>query len=200
MKWPKPASARENRSNRSETPDLPTLFGFTPQECSQETPNTQASVFKYKDGKILEFETRGLYTNAEARQIQIGNMFYGTDGYLEINGSSWNAYRKRETTPFTGSKEIQRKADDPSFLAPPGGTEHYANFVDAIRSGKNEDLHCHIKEGFYSSALPLLANIAYRQGEELKFDGAKERFTNHSKANAMLSREYRKPYVVSGQV
>jgi predicted dehydrogenase len=177
------------------------IYGFTPQECSQETPNTQSAIFKYNDGKILEFETRGLYTNPEAgSSIQIGNMFYGTNGYLEINGSSWSAYRKRETTPFTGSKEVQRKAADPTFLAPPGGTEHYANFIDAIRSGKNEDLHCHIKEGFYSSALPLLANISYRVGHELRFDGGKEKFVNDRKADALLSRDYRKPYVVPHNV
>ncbi|MEJ7830671.1 MAG: Gfo/Idh/MocA family oxidoreductase, partial [Segetibacter sp.] len=35
------------------------IYGFSPEECSQETPNTQMSVAKYKDGKILEFETRG---------------------------------------------------------------------------------------------------------------------------------------------
>ena len=173
------------------------IYGFGPDECSQETPNTQTSVFKYKDGTVLEFETRGLYTNEEASQgIQIGNIFYGTEGYLEIDGSNWKAFRKREKEPFAGSKQTQAKPADPSFLAPPGGTAHYANFIDAIRSGKNETLHCDIKEGFYSSALPLLANISYRLGQELKFNGEKEKFVNNSKADAMLTREYRKPYVV----
>jgi predicted dehydrogenase len=59
------------------------IFGFTPQECSQETPNTQTSVFEYGDGKILEFETRGRYTNHEANLgVKIGNIFYGTYGWM----------------------------------------------------------------------------------------------------------------------
>ena len=42
------------------------IYGIDPDECAQETPNTQSSIFKYRDGKILEFETRGRYTNGES--------------------------------------------------------------------------------------------------------------------------------------
>ena len=36
---------------------------------------------------MLEFETRGRYSNAESSlDIQIGNIFYGTEGYLELKG------------------------------------------------------------------------------------------------------------------
>ena len=85
-------------------------------------------------------------------------------------------------------------------MAPPGGSDHYANFIDAIRAGKNEALHCDIKEGFISSALPVMANISYRLGRELRFDGAKEKFVNDPEADKMLTREYRKPYEISEQI
>ena len=127
--------------------------------------------------------------------IRIGNMFYGTDGYLEIDGGNWKAYRKREEKPFAGSG-VNEKPADPTFLAPPGGGSHYANLIDAIRSGKNEDLHCDIEDGYMSSALPALANISYRLGRELTFDGLKEKFVKDKEADKMLTREYRKPYIV----
>ena len=74
------------------------IFGISRQECSQETPNTQTSAFEYEDGKILEFETRGRFTNAEANEgVKIGNIFYGTEGWMEINGSTWKAYKGKET-------------------------------------------------------------------------------------------------------
>ena len=73
------------------------IFGISPLECSQETPNTQISNFEYADGKILEFETRGRYTNGEANAgVQIGNLFYGTEGWMEIDGSTWKAYKGSE--------------------------------------------------------------------------------------------------------
>jgi predicted dehydrogenase len=178
------------------------LYGINPKECSQETPNTQTSIFKYADGKVLEFETRGRYTNSEGGlEIKIGNIFYGTEGYLEVNGSSWQAFRQRERLPFASSqRETSEVPTDPTFRAAPGGTEHYANFVDAIRSGRNYDLNCDINTGFYSSALPALANISYRLKRELYFVGSYEKFADDPEADMLLSRNYRKPYFVPDEV
>ena len=170
------------------------IYGIDPKECEQETPNTQASVFKYADGTILEFETRGRYTNAESSlDVQIGNMFLGTDGYVEINGGQWKAFRKREREPFAGSNVGERPTD---LMRAPGGGSHYVNFLDAIRAGNNETLHCDILDGYMSACLPNLANISYRLGRELTFDGANEKFVKDKAADKMLTREYRKPYVV----
>jgi predicted dehydrogenase len=177
------------------------IYGINPDECAQETPNTQTSLFKYSDGKVLEFETRGRYTNDESSLgIRIGNIFYGNDGYLEVNGDTWKAFRKREKEPFAGSSISEKKAVEPGYLAAPGGADHYANFIDAIRAGNNEALHCDIIEGFYSSSLPILANISYRLGRELKFMGDYEKFANDPEADTMLKRVYRKPYVINDEV
>ena len=77
---------------------------------------------------------------------------------------------------------------------------HWANFLDALRSGNSGDLNANMREGFYSSALPLLANISYRLGRELKFMGGHEKFANDPEADAMLTRIYRPPYVVPNVV
>jgi predicted dehydrogenase len=173
------------------------IYGINPAECAQETPNTQISLLKYSDGKLLEFETRGRYTNDESSLgIRIGNIFYGTEGYLELNEGNWRAFRKREKEAFAVSSAIGTKVDDPTFLAAPGGTEHFANFLDAVRSGNDAELHCQVKEGFYSTALPLLANISYRLGRKLEFDGIKEKFVNDKEADEMLTRNYRSPYII----
>jgi len=177
------------------------IYGIDPKECEQETPNTQASLFKYSDGKVLEFETRGRYTNAESGlDVRIGNMFLGTEGYLELNGNTWKAYRQRENEPFAGSPERGSQKVDITSTREENVSNHPTNFIEAIRSGKDEDLHCHISEGFLSSALPILANVSYRLGRELAFDGANEKFVKDNEANKMLTRVYRKPYVVPKEV
>jgi len=162
----------------------------------QETPNTQTSIIKYADGKILEFETRGRYTNMESSsEISVGNIFYGTDGYLEIKDESarpWKAFRRREKEPFAGTTvnpDSDTKSQD--IIA-----DHFSNFIEGIRSGNNETLRCDISEGFYSTALPHLANISYRLGREVKFIGDKEKFANDPEADKFLTREYREPYVI----
>ena len=169
------------------------IYGIDPKGCAQETPNTHICTFRYSDGKILEFETRGRYTHGESSlDIKIGHIFYGTEGYMELAAGSglWKAFRQRETKPFAGSD------DDKSKQSGSGETGHYINFIDAIRSGKHETLHCDINDGFYSSALPAMANISYRLGRSLKYSNETKRFVNDPDADNMLTRVYRKPYVV----
>lgn len=181
------------------------IYGIDPKECAQETPNVQSSLFKYRDGTMLEFETRGRYFNQEAGLgINIGNIFYGTEGYLELkawdkSNGEWQAFRKRERIPFAGSNtdESNKMA---ATLTGPDSTAHFDNFIAAVRDGKDDLLHANINEGFHSSALPLLGNISYRLGRQLKFNGELEKFENDAEADTMLTRNYRKPYVVPDQV
>ncbi|MGI8672773.1 MAG: Gfo/Idh/MocA family protein [Luteitalea sp.] len=157
-------------------------------QTSQETPNTQTATYRYADGTLLELGTRGRYTNHEGSQGQeVGNLFFGADGWLEISGDTWKAFRGREREPFAGSKDGER------------GGSHWANFVDAMRAGKDDALHSDIHEGHLSTSLCHLANISYRVGRSLTFKGAEERFGD-PEADAMLTRTYRAPYVVPGRV
>jgi hypothetical protein len=81
-----------------------------------------------------------------------------------------------------------------------GLSNHYANYIDAIRNGDPKTFNKSIEEGFYSCALVHLANISYRLGRSLDFDPVKQKFTNDDEANGMLTRKYRKPFVVPEKV
>ncbi len=177
-------------------------FKYGPDECSQETANTQTTQLEYADGKILQFEVRGLFTAGEAPlDVKIGNLFYGTDGWMEINGGQWRTYMGRDNTPGPSSDDSGDGVDQVvGYLAAPGGGGHYANFISALRSGKRNDLTCDIEEGYLSTVLPLLANVSYRLGRNLTFDGKSEKFVGDSEANKMLTRQYREPYVVRDEV
>jgi predicted dehydrogenase len=179
------------------------IFGVSPTECSQETPNTQTSVFEYEDGKILEFETRGRYTNAEAPAgVKIGNLFYGTEGWMEVNGSRWSAYRGRDKEPFAGSEMAETAAvgGDQTFMAAPSSKGHFANFIDGVRAEDRQVLNCDVEEGHMSTVLPLIANISYRVGSSLRFNGEFEEFIDNEEADMYLTRRYRYPYVVPKNV
>ena len=152
---------------------------------------------------MLEFETRGRYTNAEANAgIKIGNMFYGTDGWMEVNGSTWKAYKGREKEPFAGSGMAQGASvgGDTSFRTAPDSKGHFGKFIDGVRAGDKKVLNCDIEVGHKSTVLPLIANIAYRVGETLRFNGEFEKFIDNEAANMHLTRKYRYPYIVPDQV
>jgi predicted dehydrogenase len=177
--------------------------GYFGEESSQETPNVHSTIFEYADGKILEFGTRGGYTNDEGTQ-RIGNLFYGTKGWVWIDGDGrrWQSYLGRKDEKGPGAdvpKEKSGSGSDPLVLT---STEypHYQNFIDAIRANDPKMLNCDVREGHLSSALPHLANISYRVGRALSFDGKTETIVGDAEASKLLTREYRKPYVIPDKV
>lgn len=172
--------------------------GYYGEPSSQETPDLQTSLFEYADGRILEFATRGGYTNDEGTQ-KIGNLFYGSQGWMWIDGDGrkWQTYfgRKDEKGPGSDAPPEMGSGGDPNVLTSIE-RPHYQNFVDAIRAGDPKQANCDAWEGHLSSALPHLANISYRVGRALVFDGQKERFAGDPEADRLLTREYRAPFVV----
>jgi predicted dehydrogenase len=173
------------------------MGGYFGPPSSQETPDTQTTLFEYADGTVLEFGTRGQYTNDEGTQ-RIGNLFYGTKGWLWIDGDGrkWQSYFGRKNEKGPGSTAPPGAGgSDPLMLTSSEGA-HYQNFVDAIRANDPGKLTCGIEEGHLSSALPHLANVSYRVRRALTFDGAREQVVGDEEANRLLTREYRAPFVV----
>lgn len=152
-----------------------------------------------KKKKILQFEVRHWISNREgwigkdntsntymtSSANTVGNLFYGSEGYMAKNASKWQTYlgKKREFGP---SGE--------------GIGNHYQNFINTIRSNDKSMLNGKIEGGVYSSILVHLANISYRLGRSLEFDPDKIRFRNDDEANSMIKRKYRKPFVVPDEV
>jgi predicted dehydrogenase len=148
----------------------------------RETPELMTALATYpKEKKMAEIAVRFWMSNQEG-DTSIGNIFYGSEGYLVIKGyETYEIYLGRDRKP------------GPRATAP---TKHYENFIDAVRSRKTSDQNGPVETAHYSSALAHLANIAFRRNRVLEFDPEKEVFTNDSAANKLLRNTYRAPYVV----
>jgi predicted dehydrogenase len=168
--------------------------GYYGERSAQETPNTQAAEMIYADGRMIEFEVRGLPTNAEDG-LMIGNLFFGTKGWLRLDGDVWQSYFGRNNEEGPGSKNV-KEGDFPDPLAEAIEGGHYANFIRALTLNKPEVLTCPIETGYLSSALPALANISYRLDRRLTFDPGREKFAGDKPADRMLTRGYRSPYLL----
>ena len=151
-------------------------------EDACETPNTQTATFTYADGAMLQFEVRGRATHTE-EGVGVGNIFYGKSGYY-IQGKGF----------FDDSgKEIPL---DESKYPLPESKDCYANFLTAVISRKEEDIHGTVRDGHWASAHCHLANVAYRLGRSLEFDPETERFKDAPDADALLTREYHPDFAV----
>jgi predicted dehydrogenase len=198
-------------------------------EDDQETPNTLNAVF-YFDApngkrKMMELEVRHWITNHEAeigtgaygasavppagltaaanaakkpadkqqslgpkdaKTNTVGNLFYGSNGYLAIDG--YDAYKTWISDQVEPGPHGKAAGD------------HYANFIDCVRSRRTEDIHSPILEAHISTTLVHLANASYRLGRSLKFDPATEQVIGDDEANTLLRGTYRAPYVVSEEM
>ena len=176
---------------------------------AQETPNVLMAIFEFPNPegggdkkKILQFEVRHWVTNGEdgmwlkgagqgntymatSRGNVTGNLFFGAKGYMAKDVASWQTYMGEK-------RELGERGS--------GIGNHYANFVNAIREPDPAVFNVGIQEGFYSCALIHLGNIAYRLGRTLTFDPATLTFPGDAEANALLTRDYRAPYVVPDRV
>jgi predicted dehydrogenase len=164
--------------------DIVAMGGKFLFDDDKETPEVLSSTYLFPEQKkIIEFEVRPWATNKEDG-VGVGNIFYGSEGHLAVNG--YNSY---EAFDKSGKSTKKNKDGDPV-------AKHFANFISAVRSRDCSTLHGPVESAHTSSALAHLGNISYRLGRRLKFDPATETFVGDSEANAMLTREYRKPFVV----
>jgi hypothetical protein len=172
----------------------------------QNTPNGLISVFEFPNQsaggdkkKILQFEVRHWITNGEGIRSDnpkadaymmsadnvIGNLFYGSKGYMTKNVNEWQVFYGKERAAGESGK---------------GLGDHYLAFTEAIRANDRKLANADIRDGFYSCALMHLGNISYRLGRSLEFDPVKMKFKNAPDADALLTREYRAPFVVPDKV
>ena len=185
-----------------------TMGGHVMFSDDQQTPNVLMAMYEFPnpDGggdkkKILQFEVRHWISNSEdglwmkktgtdgymatSAGNTVGNLFFGSNGYMAKNVDEWRTFlgEKREPGPVGNGKG-----------------NHYEVFVNAIRDPKPEVFNRSIKEGFYSCALIHLGNISYRLGRSLEFDPVTMTFPHDEEANRMLKRQYREPFVVPEKV
>jgi predicted dehydrogenase len=160
----------------------------------QETPNTQMATFDYGD-KELMFEVRGILTGPEGNlQVRggntVGNIFYGSDGWMAVDGAGFQVYKGEKSEKTMDEKNTGKGDTGP----------HMANFLSAVKSRNNKDLSADVQIGVTSADLCHLANISYRVKRSLKFDDKTQKFVNDNEANALLTRQYRAPYIVPQKV
>ena len=181
----------------------------------QQTPNVLNCTFEYSrpNGKpvILQFEVRHWSSNheagigagrkasansgeaasgglgpAEGSYNSVGNLFYGSKGYMAIDNAAGYS-------TWFGQKQ------EPGPSAPQSKEDHFENFISCVISRKKEDLRAPVEEGHHSSGLAHLANASYRLGRTLNFDPVTQMVKDDDEANHLLresGRGYRSPFSV----
>jgi len=113
-----------------------------------------------------------------------GIEFFGADKLLQINRRGFAMYHDRDRTL---RKPLYTESGDTPIW------DHKRNFFDCMRSRKQPAAHA--EAGHLSSIVGHLANISYRVGRRIRWDGASETIVDDAEANKLLGRaEYRAPW------
>lgn len=150
----------------------------------QQTPDTQIATFTFPENKVLVYEQR-LWSPYFQEGFENGVAFYGTDGYMLIGRKGWSVIEKRNKLAFEHKIEF---SDQP----------HMENFLAAIQ--EKRPLNCDIEEGYRSTLLAHLGNLAYRVGRPLKFDSKSQTIIDDPQANQLLKRTGRNEFIIPEKV
>lgn len=135
--------------------------------------------------------TSGGYTN--------GVKYIGEDGWIFV---SRGAYQASATDPVDQEKSAEAlNASDPKILESKIGEneihlekieDQHGNWLECIKTRKQPISP--IEKGHKACVTCLISDIAMQFDRKLEWDNEKEMFMDDDEANAMLSREQRKPY------
>ncbi|MBT5020334.1 MAG: Gfo/Idh/MocA family oxidoreductase [Planctomicrobium sp.] len=135
------------------------IGGRVGYEDAGDTPNTQIVYHDFEKAPLI-FETRGLpkkdldWKNGmdDYRGSRIGVIVQCENGYVVVPSYS------KATAFDNDGNEVKGWS---------GGGDHFGNFLDAIKSGKREDLNADILEGHLSSALCHTGAISHMLGSTM---------------------------------
>lgn len=191
-----------------------------------ETANSQVVSYEYADGAQLIFEVRGLETKPY-KDVKVGVVFHCADGLMTFSRSEATAFDKSGEVikTFKGVGDHFKNFTDAIRSGKPGdlaadieqghlssATCHLGNISHRLGGlyamykvrpfGDNEeaaDTFDRFKDHMNANDVqPEQTQLTV--GKSLTFDSKTERFVDDPEADKMLTREYRKPFVVPEQV
>jgi len=192
-------------------------------EDAGETANSQVIIHDYGDQQLV-FEVRGLPTEP-LRNAKVGVIFEGADGFVVLTDYTAGAafdLKGNKVAEFQGGgdhhgnflKAVRsRKVEDlnadileghlSSALCHMGNISYRLGAREAMKdvemrlAGNDDavDTFDRFSDHLKSNGVDI-AKQQINYGRELHFDIDDERFVNDSQADAMLTREYRAPFIV----
>jgi predicted dehydrogenase len=143
-----------------------------------QTPSSQIAIMDFGEAQLI-FEVRGWKSKPFAPAMDGCDNVLHFEGGTIANGKFYPKGKSEgESLPTMNAKRG------------PGGDNHFANFIAAVRSRKVEDLNANVLDGHLSCALIHYANASHRLGTPVPFGGGavKAAINGHADAGDSLSR------------
>ncbi len=192
-------------------------------EDAGETPNTQMVVHTYGPATIIQ-EVRGLKSDPFSAKFKAGHIIQGTEGFIaesslfDPEGNLVESFSGPSENHFANFLRVVRDRRREELNADireghvSSGLCHIGNISYRLgemqspaaiaRQLEDHPLHPNVSETFERMSNHLKENdldlekVKLVVGPLLQLDSEREAFANHPEADALLTREYRAPFVV----
>ena len=128
------------------------------------------ATFRFEDGLTMRF--------TDPAKQQTGCRFIGDKGWVHADREGQRIWAEPESLLTVPMKDSDARL--------PVSQHHQENFLAAVRS--REDPLSNVDATLVATNLGLVADIAARLGQKLKWDPKTEAFVSHDEANKMLTR------------
>jgi predicted dehydrogenase len=164
-------------------------------EDNRETPDTLEVMYQYPASAVSGKEFVVRFSNRVANDHgpdghSYGIQFYGTDGTLFIDRGGYTLWPE-------ASRLGPERFNSENVISGGGSAQHYPhvlNFLDCLKSRQKPNSN--VETMHRSTSAGLLGAIAFKLGRKLTWDAKQEQFPGDAEANKLLTKEYRKPWVV----
>ncbi|HEX8315221.1 MAG TPA: gfo/Idh/MocA family oxidoreductase, partial [Flavisolibacter sp.] len=127
---------------------------------------------------------QNLATGVGLYGMQHGIAFIGENGTMLLNRSGWEVRPdKVKDVPKMEAVAWQAQSDR-------GLDKHTVNFINAVKAKNKLLLTCPIEDGARVAINSHMGNIAYRTGEKIYWDAAKNKFSTPD-ADKMVKPDYK---------
>lgn len=161
-----------------------------------ETPDTLQILYEFPASPVsgtdflVTFSSR--FTNERGTDGHPHGMeFFGTEGTLLIDRNGFTVWPEPRRI---GGERVQSS----DVLRSDSSAQHYPhvlNFLDCVRT-RQKPIST-VKSGQLATNMGLMAVISLKLGRKLVWDNEQQQFLRDSEANKLLTKQYRKPWIVS---
>jgi predicted dehydrogenase len=157
---------------------------FAYPDLYEETPDTLTTLYEFDGFNLVWDSAMGIDNGSYGRDHGIA--YIGNNGTLILNRGGWEVIEEAKS---------KNKVVKPFVKSSDNGLEkHWENFVQVVKSRKYDDLHCSIQAGAHVATVAQMGNIAFRTGQKLVWDKAKEGFTDEKVNKQYFMKEYHNGY------
>jgi predicted dehydrogenase len=157
---------------------------FAYPDLYEETPDTLTTLYEFDGFNLVWDHAMGIDNGSYGRDHGIA--YIGNNGTLVLSRGGWEVIEEGQSKNKV-SKPFAKSVDN-------GLDNHWANFIEVVRSRRMEDLRCPIAAGAHVATVAQMGNISFRSGRRLSWDKGAGRFTDEEVNKAYMMKEYHNGY------